>query len=182
MTFNTIIMKDMLRFTKEEGLYTKFKKQLKRISIQSNIKTEEDLFNNYNMNVAILPYLLFIEKYNTEDEYLNSFNHYLYKHNKNNFINFFENFLKQENIKEKFFNYANFEFIERTARYIKDSTGFKKYNDKKNLIYNNLTPLAFIMNAFQWDDTKEGQNYWTNIHYKWVNSLKKYIIKGNYKN
>ena len=32
-----------------------------------------------------------------------------------------------------------------------------------------------ITEAFKWSDTKEGQHYWGDLHYKWMDYIHTYI-------
>ena len=100
MKLESTIMKDMLRYTKENGMYSNFVTKFKTLLSNGGIRTEEELLKRYGNSIPYLPVLMIIKnnRYYKEDDYMNGFYEYLYKNYRNNFITLFENFLKKENI------------------------------------------------------------------------------------
>ncbi len=52
-----------------------------------------------------------------------------------------------------------------------------KLYDYKNI--NDLVPMNFFVNAFIWEDTKEGHDFWLNLHIKWLNVINEHLICEN---
>jgi len=75
----------------------------------------------------------------------------------------FYNFLKDNNILDKYINYFN---ISYKWREIND-------DDSRNLneFLNNWAPYYFIIKSFLWKKTKEHHKFWFYINNKWKNKL-----------
>ena len=52
-----------------------------------------------------------------------------------------------------------------------------KLYDYKNI--NDSIAVNFFVNAFIWEDTKEGHNFWLDLHIKWLNVINEHLIYGN---
>ena len=183
MKLESTIMKDMLRYTKENGMYNNFVTKFKTLLSNGGIRTEEELLKRYGNSIPYLPVLMIIKnnRYFKEDDYMNGFYEYLYKNHRNNFITLFENFLKKENIDVSYFNNVSSNFIDNNnAAYLR----FEKpthYDSQKDTAYNNLQPPAFIMNAFHWASTPQGRDFWERKNHIWVEMIKEFITTGKYK-
>lgn len=73
----------------------------------------------------------------------------------------FIHFLKQNNVYEQYmFNFNNIDGINFRKKYRKEYASIKSFflfSKKKYYVYN----------AFLWESTKEGYNFWNNLQIKW---------------
>jgi len=171
----------MLRCVKEQGIYHEFKQKLKKY-IENNMITTEDGLIKSLPYPSLLLIALNVRPYENEDKYLNTFCLYLYKNYKENFIEFFEKFLKVYGVEEQFFNNINFNFIKEQSGFLGQIINIKEYPTKKETLYNNLVPSAFIMYSFHWIETPQGRDYWSGLSTTWDVYIKNYIAQGKYRN
>ena len=50
-----------------------------------------------------------------------------------------------------------------------------KANNKKELIYNVLIPMAFLQYSFEWEKTKQGNAFWNDINTNWIRHYTEFI-------
>lgn len=72
-----------------------------------------------------------------------------------------------EKMKEEFYKFlveegVLFQFLENLNR--------DKYKTIEDLC-NSTAPSNYLMTAFSWLNTKEGQSFWSKLHYKWDNMV-----------
>lgn len=68
---------------------------------------------------------------------------------------------------------------ERFIQFLKDNKIYNRFcgyyaaNRIKPLDYylDNTNPKYFILNSFSWSKTDEGEEFWTDLDYKWVQSI-----------
>lgn len=161
---NIKILNLILRYLKETGKYIEFKTKFKNYVIYNGYKY--DLKNVIEKHCYNSP-LLMLRKINLDgemSEYDSKAQIYIYLNfYKKQIQTLFENFLKKENLYENFVESIDEKFISKHIRQT-----MKNYpNDKLKTLYENVSPMGFIMNAFLWDDTKEKATTWSNINNKW---------------
>ena len=86
--------------------------------------------------------------------------------------NKFKTFLKKENCTKEFF--YNFHVSPWRSAY-GEKENFQIYFYKHTKKYFKSSVYSIFSEAFKWSDTKEGQRYWDDLHYKWMNYIHKYI-------
>lgn len=160
------LLKEIIRYTKEENKYIEFKNEIKTKSITI-----------YHM-LKVYPPLSILTALNIEpgDSYVSPFiMHYHKKYKKEN-IQLFEKFLKENYIKKQFVNNIDENFW--------NNSSYKKYfeleiniKDKLQKLYNIIPFTAFVMCAFEWDNTEQGFDMWENINRRWVEYLNDFIKK-----
>ena len=85
--------------------------------------------------------------------------------------NKFKTFLKKENCtKEFFYNFYNSPWRSECGK----KENFQNYFNKHTKKYLKRNALSIFSDAFKWSRTKEGHNYWDELHDKWVNYIHKY--------
>lgn len=107
---------------------------------------------------------------------------YIYKNYEKIIQNEFKRFLKQNNIYEDFFKYVDYNFVCKEAFYLFPQC--ERYNNKKDTLFKNINyPHVFVRDAFSWGKTKQGYEFWREIHAKWQSTyyeIEKSIINGTY--
>lgn len=171
MKFSNKLIKAQIRYFKEIGLYSAalrsynncfFNKKSDEKHLISSLYRNCPLFFSLYLFSNCNDY--FEEKINAERDVSNSFSgKYILSIYSDIFINGFENFLKTEKCYDTFFRNVDKNYIRHVA--IK----FVESDDKHKLVYSNLSPYGFIMRAFHWCDTPQGQTYWSDINTKWEN-------------
>ena len=85
----------------------------------------------------------------------------------------FLRFLKQNNI---------YYFFLHNLQNNKKNPNKKRYKHLKFYDYksiNDSIAMNFFVNAFIWEDTKEGHTFWLNLHIKWLNVINEHLICEN---
>ena len=176
MKFNNSIAKLIVRYTKETGQYKNFKIYLKKYITKLNIKEEKELYTQlafrspiFMLNRIGMPY---------ETEYMSDSQMYVFKNKEQEIITLFENFLKKRKIYREFFKNIDPKFVKKYdshTKYIQEFNEKDKKISKKKILYSHIIPNAFIMNAFYWEKTLEGRQFWQEINYEWENIFINYI-------
>jgi hypothetical protein len=90
----------------------------------------------------------------------------------------FENFLKKNRIYKKYFDNIDKCFItEHYINYVNERKLFEipKTKNKKELIYNVLTPITFLQYSFDWEKSKQGHMFWEKFNEKWIKHYMEFI-------
>ena len=173
MKFNNKIIKLLIRFTKENNHYQEFKKLYKK----SKIKNEKELINfSYKTSPLFALYTLGIT--NEKNKFISPSQKFIFEQYKTEIINLFENFLKKNKAYTAFFKNVDKHFVtEHYINYVIKCGLFKipKINNKKELIYNVLTPMAFVGYSFEWVKTKQGLALWNDINTNWIRQYLEFI-------
>lgn len=151
------------RYAKDCGLYTELKACINEYCKLHNKKISETTKNIMGKYGSIISFLQIICMPGESNDYISGFNRYIYEQNKDKFIDMFTKFLKEQNVYDKFFNNVNIDFIRRALNNTLDITG----NTKQELVFNNLLPIGFVMDAFHWEETEEMHNFWSDINSEW---------------
>jgi hypothetical protein len=159
------------RYAKDCGCYTELKECINEYCKKQNKRPTEITANIPD----IISFLQIIRMPGESNEYFSGFKKYIYEQNKNKFIDMFTKFLKEQNVYDKFFNSVNINFIRKALDDTFDITG----NTKQELIFDNLLPIGFIMDAFHWEETDEGYEYWSDINGEWENIVRNEEKKEN---
>lgn len=164
----------IVRYTKEKGLFTEFKKNIKMINNTFGVwswndsSTKSALKDDTRHILSILRYLNFKGE---RDEYNMESSKYIFQLYKTEIIKEFENLLEINKVKQEYYNNISKDFIKR---YI---FNLKITKDKKSFVYENLTPQGFIMYGFQWEKTKQGHRFWQQLNAQWEKLLYELIEK-----
>ena len=151
------------RYAKDCGLYTELKACINEYCKLHNKKLSEITKNIIKEYGSIISFLQTICMPGEINDYVSGFKKYFYEQNKSKFIDMFTKFLKEQNAYDQFFNNVNIDFIRRALDNTFDITG----NTKQELVFDNLLPIGFVMDAFHWQDTEERHEYWSNINSQW---------------
>lgn len=163
MKKNSKEFKLITRYAKDCGLYAELKICINEYCKLHN-KRPTDIIKNIPYDYgSITSFLQMISLPGESNEYVSGFKKYIYEQNKNKFIDMFTKFLKEQNVYDKFFNNVNIDFIRRALNNTFDITG----NTKQELIFDNLIPIGFVMDAFHWEETEEMNDFWSNINSEW---------------
>lgn len=172
MKFENKIIKLLIRFTKENNYYQEFKK-----SCEKNKINEKKLIN-FSFRTSPLFALHTLGITNEKNVYISPSQKFIFEQYKITTINLFEKFLKDKSIYEQFFENVNEEFINKYfIMYVNKFNLFTipKANNKKELIYNVLTPMAFLQYSFEWEKTKQGNTFWNDINTNWIRHYTEFI-------
>ena len=163
------------RYAKDCGCYTELKACINEYCKKQNKKPTEITANIPDDYGSVISFLQIINMPGESNEYISGFKKYIYGQNKNKFINMLTKFLKEQNVYDKFFNNVNIDFIRRALGNTFNITG----NTKQELVFDNLLPIGFIMDAFHWEETDEGYEYWLYINVEWENIVRNEEKKEN---
>lgn len=190
MRFKNKLLKNIIRYTKEKGLYINFKENINKCFINYT------QFNNEEINEKILlkdkePYAL-LTKIGVEqgDSYYSPYIMYMYENNKEEYIKLFEKFLTSKKIKTLFQNNIDENFITNAVKAYTTNGKIIKEENKLNFLYENIPAPGFIMHAFRWMTAntpnftykKEegkylGEQFWREVNDDWTNTFSEYITK-----
>lgn len=151
------------RYAKDCGLYTELKACVNEYCKKHNKRLRniaKDITDEYG---SVISFLQIINLPGESNDYVSGFKKYIYEQNKKKFVDKFTKFLKEQNAYDKFFNNVNKDFIRRALGDTFDVTG----TTKQELVFDNLLPIGFVMDAFHWEETEEMHNFWSDINDRW---------------
>ena len=151
------------RYAKDCGLYTELKACINEYCKEHNTRLKDiarDIQHEYG---SVISFLQIICMPGENSDYVSGFKRYFYKQNKNKFIDKFTKFLKEQDAYDRFFNNVNIDFIRRALNDAFDITG----KTKQELVFDNLLPIGFVMDAFHWEETEERHDFWSDINSAW---------------
>ena len=171
MKFKNKILKLSLRYTKEKGTYNRFKKGITEKALYNKIENfdEEEIIKSSPFHSPLT--ITSFAKIEYKDIYANDFIKYLCNLYEENATELFNKFLEENNIKEKYYNHINLEFIRRYTKPIGD---YSDITEPLELLKKLYPHTGFIIYAFHWETQYEGHDYWSNKNREWIN----YFVKN----
>lgn len=164
------------RYAKDCGLYTELKECINEYCKKRNTRLKnmaKDITDEYG---SVISFLQIIGLPGESNDYISGFKKYIYEQNKKKFIDKFTKFLKEQDAYDRFFNNVNKVFIRRALGDTFDITG----TTKQELVFDNLLPIGFVMDAFHWEETEEMHNFWSDINDRWEKIVQHEEKKENY--
>lgn len=161
-----------VRYAKEKNIYPMFKRVFSETYLKNKPHTETNFIARLK---AFLAYCGYNNLYRhlrfpgEEDEYLTEYRRFFYKQHKALYIKEFKNFLKKHEIYASFLKNINGIYIKRMVK--RRNLKYITHNNRQKKLFENLTPESFIINAFDWEATKEGSQFWSGLHYTWLQQL-----------
>ena len=164
------------RYAKDCGLYTELKGCINEYCKKHNKRLRniaKDITDEYG---SVISFLQIINLPGESNDYVSGFKKYIYEKNKKKFMDMFTKFLKEQDAYDRFFNNVNKDFIGRALNNTFDVTG----NTKQELVFDNLLPIGFVMDAFHWEETEETHDFWSGINNEWEEIVHDEEKKENY--
>lgn len=200
MRFKNKILKDIVRYTKEQGTYNQFKLQLRNyivnysniIRIDREIKEEELMAGIGFSKPYLLPTKIGLER---GDIYYSPYILHLHRNNMEEDIKLFEDFLKSKKIKQLFIQNVDEKFVRRAVK----ACSYEKKPDiietrnKLKFLYYNMPPTGFFMHGFRWATSQlpkklpkttvkgkkwiEAETFWRALNDLWIETYSEHLMK-----
>ena len=200
MRFKNKILKDIVRYTKEQGTYNQFKLQLRNYIVNystvrrtdTEIKEEELMGSIGFSKPYLLPTKIGLER---GDIYYSPYILHMHRNNMEENIKLFEDFLKSKKIKQLFIQNVDEQFVRKSitgGSYGKKPDIIETKNKLKFLYYN-MPPTGFFMHGFRWATSKlpkklpkttvkgkawiEAETFWRALNDLWIETFSEHLMK-----
>ena len=200
MRFKNKILKDIVRYTKEQGTFNLFKLQLRNYLVNystvrrtdTEIKEEELMGSIGFSKPYLLPTKIGLER---GDIYYSPYILHLHRNHMEEDIKLFEDFLKSKRIKQLFIQNVDEQFVRRAVKvcsYEKKPDIIETKNKLKFLYYN-MPPTGFFMHGFRWATSKlpkklpkttvkgktwmEAESFWRAYNDLWIETYSEHLMK-----
>jgi len=201
MRFKNKILKDIVRYTKEQGTFNLFKLQLRKYlvnystvrRIDTEIK-EEELISSIGLSKPyLLPTKIGLEQ---GDIYYSPYILHFHRNHMEENIKLFEDFLKSKKIKQLFIQNVDEQFVRKAIK--AHSYGKKpdviETKNKLKFLYYNMPPTGFFMHGFRWATSKlpkttvkgkkatstmwiEAESFWRTFNDQWIKTYSEHLVK-----
>ena len=176
MKFKNKILKLSLRYAKEKGLYYMYIKKLRKLINLGGFDNEEKLINSCERQTPLLlPQKAGII---ARDIYSSDFIKYMCDMEQEKYIKLFDDFLEKNEVREEYYQRINMGFIKRNLCFFDISKTTKNINEPFEMLKMLYPPTGYILHAFYWENTREGNVFWSTINLKWLHHFI-YYIKQN---
>ena len=200
MRFKNKILKDIVRYTKEQGTYNKFKLQLRNyiVNYSTMRRIDKELKEEELMGIIgfskpyLLPTKIGLER---GDIYYSPYILHLHRNNMEEDIKLFEDFLKSKKIKQLFIQNVDEQFVRKAikARSYEKKPDIIETRNKLKFLYYNIPPTGFFMHGFRWATSKlpkklpkttvkgktwiEAESFWRAYNDLWIETYSEHLMK-----
>lgn len=194
MNNNNNKFKLLARIAKNKGIYQLYRKFIQELKSGHSLPMEDASNTIFSLYQIFMNSTLIREKYRREycDEYINDLAYDITeKISYDKSLELFKNFVIKKHSEKtwnNFLNYISAKFIsDNFIPYVKGHSYVSKYKvileGKTNEeIIKQLPITCYMMHAFHWSETPQGNDFWRDINDNWMIYLNDYVINELYNN